>query len=245
MELTLFHKCVFEFLGTMVLVLMGDGVCAAVTLNKSKAQGAGWVVISLAWGLAVMCGVFIAGPYSGAHLNPAVSVGLALAGKFAWSAVLPYVVSQMLGGFAGAVLVYAFYVDHFAATADNPDGMLGCFCTMPAIDHRTVNFFSEMLATFVLVFIILAFATSGNTAEVGLGSLGAFPVTGLIMALGMSLGGTTGYAMNPARDLSPRLAHALLPIRGKRDSGWGYSWVPVLGPVTGACVAAALYLLVF
>ena len=123
--------------------------------------------------------------------------------------------------------------------------MLGCFCTMPAIDHRTVNFFSEMLATFVLVFIILAFATSGNTAEVGLGSLGAFPVTGLIMALGMSLGGTTGYAMNPARDLSPRLAHALLPIRGKRDSGWGYSWVPVLGPITGACVAAALYLLVF
>ena len=245
MELTLFHKCVFEFLGTMVLVLMGDGVCAAVTLNKSKAQGAGWVVISLAWGLAVMCGVFIAGPYSGAHLNPAVSVGLALAGKFAWSAVLPYVVAQMLGGFAGAVLVYAFYVDHFVATADNPDGMLGCFCTMPAIDHRTVNFFSEMLATFVLVFIILAFATSGNTAEVGLGSLGAFPVTGLIMALGMSLGGTTGYAMNPARDLSPRLAHALLPIRGKRDSGWGYSWVPVLGPVTGACVAAALYLLVF
>ena len=225
MELTLFHKCVFEFLGTMVLVLMGDGVCAAVTLNKSKAQGAGWVVISLAWGLAVMCGVFIAG--------------------FAWSAVLPYVAAQMLGGFAGAVLVYAFYVDHFAATADNPDGMLGCFCTMPAIDHRTVNFFSEMLATFVLVFIILAFATSGNTAEVGLGSLGAFPVTGLIMALGMSLGGTTGYAMNPARDLSPRLAHALLPIRGKRDSGWGYSWVPVLGPVTGACVAAALYLLVF
>ncbi len=230
MELTLFHKCVFEFLGTMVLVLMGDGVCAAVTLNKSKAQGAGWVVISLAWGLAVMCGVFIAGPYSGAHLNPAVSVGLALAGKFAWSAVLPYVAAQMLGGFAGAVLVYAFYVDHFAATADNPDGMLGCFCTMPAIDHRTVNFFSEMLATFVLVFIILAFATSGNTAEVGLGSLGAFPA---------------GYAMNPARDLSPRLAHALLPIRGKRDSGWGYSWVPVLGPITGACVAAALYLLVF
>ena len=225
-------------------MLLGDGVCAACTLNKSKAQGAGWVVITLAWGFAVMCGVFIAGPYSGAHLNPAVTLGLALAGKFAWSGVLGYIVAQMLGGFCGAILVYAFYVDHFSASSDNPDGMLGCFCTMPAIEHKSVNFFSEMVATFLLVFLILCLGTEGN-ANAGIGSLGAFPVTCVIMSLGMSLGATTGYAMNPARDLSPRLAHAILPIKGKRDSGWGYSWIPVCGPITGAALAAAIFLIVF
>jgi len=250
MEVSLFMKCVFEFLGTLVLVLLGDGVCAACTLNKSKAQGAGWIVITLAWGFAVMAGVFIAGPYSGAHLNPAVSLGLALAGKFAWSAVVPYIIAQMLGGFLGAVVMYAFYVDHFAATSDNPDGMLGCFCTMPAIEHKTVNFFSEFIATFLLVFLILAIGTTANTPSVGdvpagLGAVGALPVTMVIMSLGMSLGATTGYAMNPARDLSPRLAHAILPIKGKRDSGWGYSWIPVLGPMAGACFAAAIYLIVY
>ena len=243
-------QSIFEFLGTMILVLLGDGVCAACTLNKSKAQGAGWVVITLAWGFAVMCGVFVAGPVSGAHLNPAVTLGLALAGLFPWAGVLPYIVAQMLGGFAGAVLVYAFYVDHFAATSDNPDGMLGCFCTMPAIEHKTVNFFSEFLATFLLVFVIMAIGTKGNTpmagdVPVGLGAVGAFPVTALIMSLGMSLGATTGYAMNPARDLSPRCAHAILPIRGKRDSGWGYSWIPVFGPLTGGAFAAAIYLILF
>ena len=243
MEVSIISKCVFELLGTLVLVLLGDGVCAACTLNKSKAQGAGWVVITLGWGFAVMCGVLIAGPYSGAHLNPAVTLGLALAGKFLWAEVLPYIVAQMVGGFLGAVLVYAFYADHFAATSENPDGMLGCFCTMPAIEHKTVNFFSEMVATFVLVFLILMLGTSGN-ANVGMGSLGAFPVTCVIMSLGMSLGATTGYAMNPARDLSPRLAHAILPIKGKRDSGWSYSWIPVCGPLTGAALAACLFLIV-
>lgn len=250
MELLLFPKCVLEFLGTLVLVLLGDGVCAACTLNKSKAQGAGWIVVTLGWGFAVMAGVFIAGPYTGAHLNPAVTLGLALAGQFPWGEVLPYVAAQMLGGFAGAVVMYAFYTDHFAASADNPDGMLGCFCTMPAIEHKTVNFFSEMVATFLLVFLILALGTRGNIANVGgtpagLGGVGAFPVTAVIMSLGMSLGGTTGYAMNPARDLSPRLAHALLPIAGKRDSGWGYSWVPVAGPLVGAALAAAVYMMVY
>ncbi len=243
-------KCIFEFLGTMVLVLLGDGVCAACSLNHSKAKGAGWVVITLGWGFAVMAGVFIAGPYSGAHLNPAVTLGLALAGSFPWMDVIPYMVSQMIGGFAGAVLVYAFYVDHYAATADSPDTMLGTFCTMPAIEHKTVNFFSEFIATFLLVFLILALGTHGNAAHVGqvgagLGSVGAFPVTAVIMSLGMSLGGTTGYAMNPARDLSPRLAHAILPIRGKRDSAWGYSWIPVLGPMTGGAFAAAIYLVTY
>ena len=190
-----------------------------------------------------MAGVFIAGPFSGAHLNPAVSLGLALGGLFPWANVLPYMAAQMLGGFAGAVLVYAFYADHFAATADNPDGMLGCFCTMPAIEHKPVNFFSEFIATFLLVFLIMGLGAKGNTATVGLGGVGAFPVTAIIMSLGMSLGATTGYAMNPARDLSPRLAHAILPIKGKRDSGWGYSWIPVLAPLCGGAFAAAIYLI--
>ena len=250
MEISLFDKCLFEFIGTMVMILLGDGVCAACTLEKSKAKGAGWIVITMAWGFAVMCGVFIAGPYSGAHLNPAVSLGLANAGKFAWAELLPYAAAQMLGGFCGALLVYVFYQDHFKATTDNPDGLLGLFCTMPAIEHKSVNLLSELIATCVLVFIILALGTSGNAASVSgtavsTGSLGAFPVTGLIMALGMSLGGTTGYAMNPARDLGPRIVHSILPLKGKRDSGWGYSWVPVAGPLAGAALAAGLFLLIY
>ena len=241
---------VFEFLGTLVLVLLGDGVCAACSLNKSKAQGGGWVVIALAWGFAVMMGVLIAGPVSGAHLNPAVTLGLAIAGKFAWSQVLGYCVAQMLGGFVGAVLVWIFYKDHYKATADQPDTMLGTFCTMPAIWNPWRNFLSEFIATCILVFVSLALGMQGNAFRVGpvtasTGSLGSWPVTCLIMSIGMSLGGTTGYAMNPARDLSPRCAHAILPITGKRDSGWNYSWVPVAGPMVGACLAAGLFLLVF
>ena len=235
---------IFELLGTLVLVLLGDGVCAAVTLNKSKAQGAGWVVITLGWGFAVMLGVLVAGPVSGAHLNPAVTLGLAAAGKFAWSLVPGYVIAQMLGGFLGAVLVYIFYKDHYKATSDQPDAMLGTFCTMPAINNPWRNFLSELIATCLLVFVILALGTEGNT-PVGAGALGAFPVTCVIMSIGMSLGATTGYAMNPARDLSPRCAHAVLPIAGKRDSGWGYSWVPVAGPLAGGALAAGLFLLVF
>ena len=237
-------KCVFEWLGTMVLVLLGDGVCAGNSLNKTKGQGGGWVVITLAWGFAVMCGVFIAGPYSGAHLNPAVTLGLAIAGKFAWSEVAGYVVAQMLGGFCGALLVYLFYKDHYDATED-PDTKLGTFCTMPAIPNRWRNFFCEFVGTWLLVFVILMFATKENTPMVGLGSVGAFPVTALIMAIGMSLGGTTGYAINPARDFSPRCAHAVLPIKGKRDSGWSYSWIPVLAPMCGAAFAALTFILLF
>ena len=245
MEVTLWTKCVFEFIGTLVLVLMGDGVCAATTLERSKAKGAGWIVITLAWGFAVMAGVFIAGPYSGAHLNPAVSLGLAVAGTFPWNEVLPYCVAQMLGGFVGAGLVYLYYKDHYKASTGNPDGILGTFCTMPAIDHKPANLFSEILATCVLVFLILAIGTQANTPAVGLGSIGAFPVTAIIMSIGMSLGGTTGYALNPARDLGPRCIHALIPLEGKRDSGWGYSWVPVVGPMVGCIIAAGLYLLVY
>ena len=219
----------FEFVGTLILVLFGDGVCAACSLNKSKAQGAGWVVIALGWGLAVMMGVLVAGPVSGAHLNPAVTLGLAIAGIFPWASVCGYIVAQMLGGFVGAVLV---------------------FCTMPAIKNLARNFWCEVVATCMLVFIILALGTSGNAfnfagASASTGALGSWPVTCLIMAIGMSLGGTTGYALNPARDLSPRLAHALLPIEGKGESGWWYSWVPVCGPLVGAACAAGLYVLVF
>ena len=247
-------KCIFEFLGTMVLILLGDGVCAATSLNKSKAQGAGWVVITLGWGFAVMVGVFISGSISGAHLNPAVSIGCALAGTMDWSAVPGYVIAQMLGGFTGALLVWLFYKDHFDATSD-PDTKLGTFCTMPAIEgHKARNFFCEALASWLLVFVILVFGVDSNVPtldaegvhmHIGMGELGALPVTFLIMAIGMSLGGATGYAINPARDLSPRIAHAILPIKGKRDSGWGYSWVPVAGPLAGGIAAALSYMLLF
>lgn len=236
-------KCLFEFIGTAVLVLFGDGVVASNVLKKSKGENGGWVVVTIAWGLAVMLGVFIAGPYSGAHLNPAVTVGLAAAGSFAWDMVIPYIVAQMAGGFVGAALVYAFYKDHYDAT-DDPSLKLATFCTAPAIRNYGRNLFSEILGTFVLVFVILTLATEGNTPEVGMGSLGAFPVAMLIVALGMSLGGTTGYAINPARDLSPRLAHALLPIKGKGPSDWAYSWVPVVGPLVGGVLAAGFYCLV-
>lgn len=240
----LLTKCIFEFVGTLVLILLGDGVCCATSLNKSKAQGAGWVVVTLGWGLAVMCGVFIAGPYSGAHLNPAVTLGFAIAGQFDWCAVLPYIAAQMLGGFAGAVLVYIFYKDHFDATED-AGTKLGVFCTMPAIMNKGRNFFCEAVASWLLIFVILALGNKENLPEVGMGELGAFPVTMLIMSIGMSLGATTGYAINPARDLAPRIAHAILPIKGKGNSGWGYSWVPVAGPVVGGLLAALTYMLVY
>ena len=240
----------FEFIGTLVLVLLGDGVCAATSLNHSKAKGAGWVVITLGWGFAVMVGVLIAGPVSGAHLNPAVTLGLAIAGSFSWASVFGYIVAQMLGGFLGAVLVWLFYKDHYKATKDQPETILGTFCTMPAIRNPWRNFLCEAIATCLLVFVILALGTGGNAftfngADLQTGSLGSFPVTCVIMSIGMSLGGATGYALNPARDLGPRTAHAVLPIAGKRDSGWWYSWVPVAGPMVGAALAAVVFLLVF
>ncbi|WP_302355584.1 MIP/aquaporin family protein [uncultured Alistipes sp.] len=237
-------KCLFEFIGTAILVLFGDGVVASNVLKKSKGENGGWVVVTLAWGLAVMLGVFISGPYSGAHLNPAVTLGLAAAGTFSWSLVVPYIVAQMLGGFVGAVLVYLFYKDHYDAT-DDPAAKLATFCTAPAIRNYGRNLFSEILGTFVLVFVILALSIGENTPEVGMGALGAFPVAMLIVALGMSLGGTTGYAINPARDLAPRLAHAVLPIKGKGSNDWAYSWVPVVGPIIGGFIAAALYCLIY
>lgn len=236
MEYSLSTQFFFELLGTLVLVLMGDGVCACCSLNKSKGQGGGWIVITFAWGFAVMCGVLLAGPYTGAHLNPAVSVGLAIAGLFDWALVPCYVAAQMIGGFLGAVLVWAFYKDHYDATPDEAT-KLGTFCTAPAIRNYKLNLFCEIIATIVLVGIIISFNDAGNKA--GLANLGPIPVTFLIVALGMSLGGTTGYAMNPARDLGPRIAHSLCPMKNKGGNDWAYSWVPVVGPMIGGILAGA------
>ena len=243
METSLLVKCIFELLGTFVMILLGCGVVACCNLQGSKGQGGGWVVITLAWGLAVMCGVLIAGPYSGAHLNPAVSIGLAAAGKFPWGFVVPFIIAQMLGAFLGAVAVYVFYKDHFDATEDKPT-KLAVFSTIPAIRNYRRNLVCEVLGTFVLVLVILYMSESGNTAEVGLGSIGAIPVALLVVVIGMSLGGTTGYAINPARDMGPRLAHAALPIKDKGSNDWEYSWIPILGPILGAVTAAIVFAVV-
>ncbi|MCF0165435.1 MAG: aquaporin family protein [Bacteroidales bacterium] len=240
----MFTQYLFEFIGTLVLILLGDGVVANVSLNKTKGQNGGWTVVTMAWGFAVMCGVFIAGPYTGAHLNPAVTLSLAVAGSTPWSLVPGYIIAQILGAMAGAFLVYVYYKDHFDATEDKAT-KLGCFATIPAIRNYKRNFLCELIGTFLLVFVILVFSTPGETAQIGLGSLGAFPVTMLIMAIGMSLGGATGYAINPARDFGPRLIHAIIPIKGKGDSDWAYSWVPVAGPICGGLLAALAFIIIF
>lgn len=247
MQISLWAQLIFELIGTMVLIILGCGVVACVSLRKSKGEGGGWIVVTLAWGLAVMCGVLIAGPYTGAHLNPAVSLGLAIAGKFPWGYVLPYICAQIIGAFIGACIVYFFYKDHFDATED-ADTKLGVFCTIPAISNPWRNFLSEAIGTFILVFVILFIGSEANAAimdsnsvtphPIGLGSIGAIPVTLLIVAIGLSLGGTTGYAINPARDLGPRLAHFVLAIKGKGSCRWGYVWVPILGPIAGGALAA-------
>ncbi|MDE6072404.1 MAG: aquaporin family protein [Muribaculaceae bacterium] len=236
-------QCIFEFLGTMIMILLGCGVVACVSLKNSKGEGGGWIVVTLAWGLAVMCGVLVAGPFTGAHLNPAVTTGLALAGKFPWAIVVPYVIAQIAGAFCGGSLVYVFYKDHFDATED-ADTKLGVFSTIPAIRNHVRNLISEIIGTFVLILVILFIGDKSNAAEVGLGSIGAIPVALLVVAIGLSLGGTTGYAINPARDLGPRLAHAALPIKGKGKSQWGYAWIPIAGPIIGSALAALVYWLV-
>lgn len=224
----------FEFIGTAILILLGDGVVANVILKGTKGYNSGWIVITIAWGLAVFVAAFISAPYSGAHLNPALTVGLALAGSFDGN-VIGYIIAQMLGGVFGASLVYLYYKPHFDVEEDSTT-KLGVFCTIPAIRNYTYNFISELIGTYLLVFGILFVAGSEMA--------GPYPVGLLIVVIGMSLGGTTGYAINPARDLGPRIAHAILPIKGKRDSDWAYSWVPVVGPVVGAILAAGSYLLI-
>ena len=230
-----------EIIGTMLLILLGNGVVANVVLKDTKGNNSGWIVISTAWALAVFVGVQVAGPISGAHLNPAVTIGLAVAGKFSWDLVPTYIAAQMIGAALGAFLVWLFYKDHFAITEDE-GGKLACFSTGPAIRKVSSNFISETIGTFVLVFVIFYFADpslslhTDTTAKIGLGSIGAVPVAFLVWAIGLSLGGTTGYAINPARDLGPRIMHSILPIKGSSD--WGYAWIPVAGPILGAVLAA-------
>jgi len=228
---------VAELIGTMILIIFGGGVCAGVNLKKSLSHQSGWIVIAFGWGFAVMIAAYVAGNYSGAHLNPALTIGLAMAGKFAWSQVPVYIVAQMLGAFLGAVVVWLHYLPHWKETED-PAAKLGVFSTGPSIPHIASNLISEIIGTFALVFILLAWGAEGMKFADGLQTL----VVGfLIVGIGLSLGGTTGYAINPARDLGPRLAHFLLPIPGKGSSNWGYAWIPVVGPVIGGVLAALLY----
>ncbi|WP_291871627.1 MIP/aquaporin family protein [Maribacter sp.] len=237
---------VAEILGTMLLILLGNGVVANVVLKGTKGNNSGWIVITTGWALAVYVGVVVAGPYSGAHLNPAVTVALATAGKLSWNLVPEYLAGELLGAMLGAFLVWLFYKDHFNATEDE-GGKLACFSTGPAIRNTVSNLISEIIGTFVLVFVIFYIAGPSielgidEGAKVGLGSLGALPVAFLVWVIGLSLGGTTGYAINPARDLGPRIMHAILPVKGSSD--WGYSWIPIVGPIIGAIIAATLYTL--
>jgi glycerol uptake facilitator protein len=237
-----------EFIGTMILILLGNGVVANVVLKGTKGHNGGWIVIALGWGLAVFSAVIVAGPHSGAHINPAVTIGLAIAGKFLWSKAWIFILAQMLGAVTGALLVWLFYRHHYAETEDK-EAILATFSTKPAIRRLPNNFFSEVLGTFVLILVILyiegpsIFHDDLPDMKIGLGSVGALPVALLVTAIGLSLGGTTGYAINPARDLGPRIIHALVPIKHKGDSDWGYSFVPVLAPLAGAAIAAAVFLL--
>jgi len=237
-----------EFIGTALLILLGNGVVANVVLPKTKGSNSGWIVITLGWGMAVYVAVWCVGPISEAHLNPAISIGVATAGKFDWSLVPGYITAQLLGAIVGAVLVYVFYRDHYAASND-PDAKLATFATGPAIRNPLINLFSEVVGTCVLVFAVLlsvnpTIALEDNSVAgmtLGLGTLGALPAGLLVLAIGLSLGGTTGYAINPARDLGPRIAHSLLPIPGRRDSNWTYAWIPVVGPLIGAVLAVQLW----
>ncbi len=233
-----------EIIGTFLLLLLGGGVVANVVLEKTKSNDHGWMVITTAWGLAVFIGVSVAGPYSGAHLNPAVSIGLAVANKFDWALVPGYVLAQFIGAMLGALIVWMMYKDHFDVTKDG-ETKRAIFCTAPAIRNPLSNIFSEIVGTFVLVFVVLYF-TGASILEpetpIGLGSLGALPVGFLVWGIGLSLGGTTGYAINPARDLGPRIIHTILPIKEKASNDWAYAWIPVVGPIIGAVLAALLML---
>jgi glycerol uptake facilitator protein len=229
-----------EFLGTMILVLLGDGVVAAVLLKRSKAEGSGWIVITAGWAFAVMAGVFtaIACGSSDAHLNPAVTIGFAMRdGNFAKFA--PYLMAQMLGAILGAGLVWLHYLPHWKESPDT-GAKLGCFCTAPAIRNSVTNLMSEIIATFVLVFVVGAIFSKSVSAAGPAAGLGPYLVGSLVWGIGLSLGGPTGYAINPARDLGPRIAHAILPIAGKGGSDWAYAPIPVVGPLLGGLLAGVL-----
>ncbi len=242
-------ECMAEFIGTMLLVLLGDGVVANVCLKGTKGANAGPVMITLGWGLAVFTGVVVSSEFSGAHLNPAVTIGLCTAGLSSLSLAEAsfFITAQLLGGAMGAFLVWLFYKDHFDVTTDKGT-ILGVFATGPEIRKPLSNLLSEVIGTSVLILAVLYIVgpqvtSAGPEIKLGLGSLGAIPVALVVISIGMSLGGTTGYAINPARDLGPRVIHALVPIKHKGESDWGYSWVPVVGPILGALLAALVYFL--
>ena len=231
-----------EFIGTTILILLGCGVNANVSLRGTYAKGSGWIVIALGWAMAVFVGVFITAGASGAHLNPAVTLALAIAKEFPADQIPGYIAAQVAGAAFGATLAFVQFRPHYVAEPD-PGTILGTFATGPAIPDTFSNLMSEVIATFTFALAVLFLAgPSFNGEEVGLGSLDALPVAFVVLAIGLCLGGTTGYAINPARDLGPRIAHAILPIRGKGGSNWGYAWIPVIGPLLGAAMAAAAYL---
>jgi glycerol uptake facilitator protein len=230
-----------ELIGTMVLVLLGDGVVANVALAKSKGHNSGWIVVTAGWGFAVAIGVYVAGWASGGHINPAVTIGMAAIGNLAVAQIPLYLSAQFLGAFIGAVLVWLAYLPHWAQTKD-PGDKLGVFCTVPAIRHSVGNVICEVIGTAMLLIGVLGILNTNN--EIGSG-FGPYAVGILVFSIGLSLGGPTGYAINPARDLAPRLAHALLPIPGKGHSDWGYAWIPAFGPIVGGVIGAVLYTSLF
>ena len=236
-----------EIIGTAILLLLGNGIVANELLAKTKGNSTGWLLITVGWGMAVFVAVLITADYSGAHLNPAVTLGLAAAGKFAWAKVPMYILAQMIGAAIGTTLVWLMYFPHYQLTEDQ--GLkLATFCTGTDVRNNFSNVLSETLGTFVLVFAVLYtvgpnFATNDPNAIPGLGALGALPVGLVVLVIGMALGGTTGYAINPARDLAPRIMHSILPISNKGSSDWGYAWIPIVGPILGALLAAGLYLM--
>lgn len=238
MDTTILQQLIGEFFGTVILIYIGNGVVAGNVLNKTKSFNTGWLHITLGWGLAVTMAIYSVGWLSPAHLNPAVTFGMAIAGQFEWMLVIPYTLAQISGGFLGAVLVWVHYYPHFKET-ENEEAILSVFSTAPAISRKRWNFISEALATGFLVYALLAF-TQGEFTE----GLNPVIVGLLILTIGLSLGGTTGYAINPARDLGPRIAHQLMPIANKGHSNWEYSWIPVLGPFIGAIIGGIGFLII-
>ncbi len=235
------EKFTAELVGTAILIILGDGVVANVLLTRSKAQNAGWIVITAGWGFAVMAAVYVVGSVSGAHINPAVTFAVALTNSsFGWGTALYYWAAQFIGAFIGAVVVYLHFLPHWEATED-PGLKLAVFSTGPAIRNTVTNLISEIIGTFILVFGVFGITSSANKV----GALAALLVGLLVFGIGLSLGGPTGYAINPARDLGPRIAHALLPIAGKGDSDWAYSWIPVVGPLIGGGLGALAYQALF
>lgn len=230
---------VAEFLGTMILILLGEGVVAAVVLKGTKSENAGWLTIVIGWGLAVTMAIYAVGRFSGAHLNPAITLALFLTGDFPSNQVAGYIIAQLAGAFAGAVLVWLHYMAHWSIT-DNPASKLAIFCTAPAVRSTPANLLCEIIATMVLVLAILFIGANEFTA-----GLNPLIVGALIVSIGLSLGGTTGFAINPARDIAPRIAHFLLPIPGKGGSDWAYSWIPIVGPLVGGVLGAWIYKALF